>query len=400
MTWKTTLGSNPTPNLSLGWALLIAGAWLPACGADAPASLPDAGAGTTALHTFQYATPPGQETHWCQYLRLPRTDAAEQMLTGYRWSWSGLHHWSLYRTVADLPVSDLDFDHPFDCFQPGAMKYAAPASILIIGAQSGERTFPPGMGFALHSEEVVLVQAHTINASTTVQNPTLEVGLELAAPDQVSTRLGLIQFYDPYIVVPALTDARAQMRCRFPSDLTILGATTHQHVRGTGVSVYLDGPDGQPAATPAVQSWSWDHPTVLESELQVQAGSHARTICSYRGDDRALVVQGQDKLDDEMCMFIGFYYPAIAPEDGGAGFENCLQTPLPGGVGDGFGGGAKSCADTLACVRSCPPTDAPRPGEGRIDVGACWQSCVVDSCAGASAPLDALLYCVRQQCAA
>src|SRR6185436_366815 len=127
---------------------------------------------------------------------------------------------------------------------------------------------------------------------------TLEVGLQLAAPDQVSTRLGLIQFYDPYIVVPTQADARAQMRCRFPSDLAILGATTHQHVRGTGVSVYLDGADGQPGATPAVQSWSWDHPTVLESELQVQAGSYARTICSYRGDDRPLVVQGQDKLDN------------------------------------------------------------------------------------------------------
>jgi hypothetical protein len=352
---------------------------------------------TNTSHAFLYTTPPATETHWCQYLRLPKNDSGEVMLTGYRWTWSGLHHWSLYRTVGDLPT-DIDFDHPFDCFEPGAMKYASPASLLIAGDASGDRKFPPGTGFALRSEDVVIVQAHTLNTTASVQHPTLDIDLELAGPGEVTTRLGLIQFYDPYIVVPAHTDSSAQMRCRLANDFTILRATTHQHVRGTGVRVFLDAPDGQSGAEPVLESSDWEHPTVLDSDLHVQAGSYVRTICQYLGDDHPVVVQGQDKLDNEMCMFIGFYHPMVAPDDGGGAFENCVQTPLPGGVGDAFGTGTKSCAESLSCVRSCPAGDAPRPGDGRIDVGACWQTCIANSCPAASAPLDALTYCVRQRC--
>jgi len=366
-----------------------------ACGASAePPS-----AVLAASHSFSFTTPPGQETHWCQYLRLPKSESGELLLTGYQWTWSGLHHWSLYQTVGELPT-DLDVDHPFDCFAPGGMDHASAAALLIAGDPSGERSFPPDTGFALHSEEVVMVQAHTINPTSVVQNPTLDIQLALANPRDVTTRLGLIQFYDPYIVVPTHTDAVAQMRCRLPQDVTILRATTHQHIRGTGVTVFLDGAGGETGTEPVLESRDWEHPTVLDSELRVGAGSYLRTVCQYHGDDHDLVIQGQDKLDNEMCMFIGFYHPALAREDGGEAFENCFQTPLPGGVGDAFGAGTQSCAESLSCVRGCAPADAPRPSNGGVNVGACWQSCMVDSCPGASAPLDALLYCVRQQCAA
>lgn len=373
--------------------------FLLAAAAACDASAEPASAILAASHSFFYTTPPGQETHWCQYMRLPKGDAGEVLLAGYQWTWTGLHHWSLYRTVGELPP-DLDFDHPFDCFAPGGMDHASAASLLIVGDPSGESMFPPNTGFSLRSEEVVLVQAHTINPTTAVQNPTLDVRLDLANPQEVTTRLGLIQFYDPYIVVPAHSDAVAQMRCRLPRDLTILRATTHQHIRGTGVKVFLDGADGAAGTEPLVESRDWEHPTVLDVELRAGAGSYLRTVCQYRGDDHPFVVQGQDKLDNEMCMFIGFYHPAVAREDGSEAFENCIQTPLPGGVGDAFGAGTQSCAQSLSCVRACAPTDAPRPGDGRVDVGACWQRCIVDSCPAASAPLDALLYCVRQQCAA
>jgi hypothetical protein len=373
---------------------------LVAAGVSACANAPPPSPANAAVNqSFLFTTPPGAETHWCQYMRLPKSDSGELMLTGFQWKWSGLHHWSLYPTTSDLPA-DTDFNQPFDCFAPGAMKYASPASLLIAGDAAGARRFPPTTGFALRSEDVVLVQAHTVNASSAVAHPTLDVSLELARPESITNRLGLIQFYDPYIVVPADADARAQMRCRLPKDMTILAGTTHQHMRGTDVKVFFDAADGTPGTQPVVESLDWEHPTVLDNELHAQAGSYVHTVCQYHGDDHPLVVQGQDKLDNEMCMFIGYYYPMIPREQGGAAFENCVQTPQPGGVGDAFGTGTRSCAESLSCIQSCPPKDAPRPMDGRIDVGACWQKCIVDSCASASAPLDALSNCVRANCAA
>jgi hypothetical protein len=354
-------------------------------------------ASASAKYSFAFITAPGQETHWCQYVKLPKGDGAEVLVTGYQWSWADMHHWALYRTTSDLPA-DVSFDQPFDCFAPGGMKYAEPASLVLAGGATGDQTFPAGAGFGFKSEEVVIVQAHTLNTTMAETHPTLDVTLALGDAASVKNRVGLIQFYDPYIVVPAHTEAKAQMRCGVPQDMTVLFATTHEHTRGTGVQVFLDGPDGTAGAAPIVETKDWQHPTVSKDVLQVKAGSHFRTVCNYLGDDHD-VIQGQDKQDNEMCMFIGYYYPVVAAEKGGVAFENCIQTPIPGGVGDGYGTGVKTCSESLACIQACPPGDAPSPGDGRIDVGKCWQTCLVDSCTAASAPLNDLGYCVQTKCA-
>src|SRR6185369_11256515 len=134
-------------------------------------------------------------------------------------------------------------------------------------------------------------------------------------------RLGLIQFYDPYIVVPAHTEATAHMRCKIPQDMTVVLGSTHQHIRGTGVQVFLDPPGATRADTPFLASKDWEHPSVSKDALSFKAGSHVRTECSYLGDAHD-VIQGQDKMDNEMCMFVGYYYPVVSPETSPL-FENC-----------------------------------------------------------------------------
>jgi hypothetical protein len=374
---------------------------LPACSSSTD---PGSGAGGAApsaeaeSYAFSFTTPPGEETHWCQYTRLPEGKGSGVSVTGYTWSWENMHHWALYRTTADLP-KDVKLDQPFDCFQPDAMKYAEPASLVLAGGATGEQLFPEGTGFAFKSSEVVIVQAHTVNTSSSDVTAKLSMTLNVADPASVPMPLGLIQFYDPYIVVPALSPAKAAMRCAIPQDMTILFGTTHEHTRGTGVQVFLDPAGGARAEKPFLESTSWEHPTVLASPMEVKKGAHIRTSCDYLGDKND-VFQGQNKVNSEMCMFIGYYYPALDPKADGPAFENCIQEPIPGGVGDEFGTGTKTCAESLTCIQSCPPGDAPRPGDGRIDVGECWQRCLVDSCAPASAKLNALGFCVGQKCAA
>ena len=351
---------------------------------------------TVETRSFKFTTAPGQETHWCQYMRAPKGDGAEAVVTGYSWAWKNMHHWALYRTTKDLP-SDISFDEPFDCFAKGAMDHAEIGSLVLAGGETGEQMFPEGVGFGFKSEEVLVFQAHTLNVTNADVEASIDVDLHVGDPAKVKDRVGLIQFYDPYIAVPALTKARAQMRCAIPQDMTVVFGTTHEHTRGTGVQVFLDPPSGARATEPFLASTDWEHPNVSKDALKLTAGSHIRTVCDYMGD-KGDVYQGQDKVDAEMCMFIGYYYPVIEDDTRGA-FENCIQVPVPGGVGDEFGAGDKTCSQSLACIQACPPEDAPRPGDGRIDVGACWQKCLVDSCPSASAPLNILGGCVGQNCA-
>ncbi|MFT3776345.1 MAG: hypothetical protein QM820_64195 [Minicystis sp.] len=353
------------------------------------------GTGTSTQHySLQFTTKSGQETHWCQYARMPEGDGKEVVVTGYDWTWENMHHWALYRTTADLPAN-VSFDEPFDCFAPGAMEHAGPASLALGGTATGTLDFPSGTGFTFKPGEVVIFQAHTVNTSASDVTAKFEVDVKSARAADVPNRLGLIQFYDPYIVVPAHTEATAQMRCKIPQDITVVQGTTHEHTRGIGVQVFLDAPDGTRADKPFLESKDWEHPSVSNELMKIAAGSHVRTRCSYLGDESD-VIQGQDKIDNEMCMFIGYYYPVV--QDGGL-FENCVQDSVPGGVGDEFGTGSRTCTESLNCIQACPPGDAPNPGDGRIDVGKCWQKCLVDSCPAASGPLNKLTGCVGAQCA-
>jgi hypothetical protein len=217
----------------------------------------------------------------------------------------------------------------------------------------------------------------------------LELDLKLGAAGTVPNLLGLIQFYDPYIVVPAHATATAGMRCAIPQDMTIFDTTTHFHTRGVDARVFFDPPVGAPATTPIVESTSWDHPSVTAAESSLKAGSYVRTSCTYHGDNSD-VIQGADKLVNEMCMAIAYYYPRVAPQEQ-ASFENCV-------AGDEYGSGTATCGATLGCISACAPSDAPSFHDGQIDVGACWQKCIVGSCPSATAPFGAVSACIQQSC--
>jgi len=300
-----------------------------------------------------------------------------------------MHHWTLFRTTPDLP-KDVATDQPFDCFAPDADRYMQAAAITQEFMPESQMSFGPGTGFALDSEGIVVIQAHTVNPSLEPIEPTITLQLDLADPAAVPNKLGLIQFYDPYIVVPPYSPASAQMRCGVPRDLTVIRRWGHMHVHGVLADVFLDPPGAAPGTTPVASVTDWEHPPILVDTLQLPKDSNVRMVCNYRGTDK-VVLQGPDKLDNEMCMFIAYYYPAITPEEGGTDFENCVK-------GDGYGTGTQSCSDLLACVQSCPTSDRPYVHDTKIDVGPCWQQCVIDSCPSASAPFGALRDCALTNC--
>jgi hypothetical protein len=367
-----------------------------------------AGGAAPAQYALKYMTQPGEETHWCEYRKMPKSESSELLVSGVDWSWGAAHHWGLYRLVPNAPLADLPLNQPFDCFNPtGAMQYAQFSSAFLQGEAQGEISFPEGTAFPFQSEEIVIFQTHTINTTAAPVEATLDVSFRVADPAKVQNKLGLIQFYDPYIYVPAHADAKAQMRCQVPQDITLVRSTTHQHIRGVGVETFLDSADGTPGATPFVSSKTWDTPPVLNDLVKVTQGQYIRTVCHYKGDDHTEVVQGQFKGDKEMCMTIAYYYPVVAA-DMQPLFENCIQNPFltPQGAapsfGDSFGTGAKACFDTLNCVQGVlgtDPTEAPNGHDGQIDVGPNFQKCIVDSCPSASTPLFKTLTCVQANCA-
>jgi hypothetical protein len=274
---------------------------------------------------------------------------------------------------------------PVDCFTSGISAYAGSALFI---DQSGAESlaFPEGTALPFASGEILMLQLHTINTSASPIDTQLDVTLEMTDATEVK-KLGLIQFYNPFIYVPPMGSSSAHLRCSIPEEITLLNATTHFHLRGTNEEVFVQLP-GQDEL-PLVQSSDWEHPNQWTGPMTLPAGSSVRFQCDYQNPDPRPYVQGQEKGDNEMCMVIGFYHPVL--DDA---FEGCF-------TGTDVGTGTKTCAETQACTQACPPGDAPRPnGTLAIDVGACFQQCVVEACPSASNMFQQLGGCVQQNCAA
>ncbi len=376
-----------------------------ACSSSSPAPAPD----RNVQFALKYTTAAGQETHWCEYKKLPKSASGEVLVSGAKWSWKNAHHWAIYRLQPGTPIADLPLDKPFDCFNPlGAMKYAQFSSAFLQAEPSGETSFPAGTAFPFASDEIVILQTHAINTTAAPIDISVDLQLKVSDAAAVQNKLGLIQFYDPYIYVPAHAAATAQMRCKIPQDITLVRTTTHFHMRGARVDSFLDASDGTRATSPFVSSTSWALPPVLDAPVKVPQGSYIRTVCQYQGDDSNPAVQGQYKGDKEMCMTIAYYYPVVEGPAQGL-FENCVQNPLTtpdgkelAGFGDSFGTGSVGCFDTLSCVQKvlgANPSEAPNPHDGQIDVGPNFQKCIVDSCPSASTPLFRATNCIGTKCA-
>lgn len=337
--------------------------------------------------SMSYSLGIGQEQHVCQFVRMPETPGGEILVTAQTHNADFEHHWSIIRTnVTEVPQG-FALDTPVDCFTSGISAFAGSALILEQKGQSAA-ALPPGTALPFKSGEILMLQIHALNTSNAAASGVLRTTMKTAAPGEPVQKLGLIQFYDPFIHVPAMGSGTAHARCMIPQEITLVQATTHFHERGRNEKVFVDLP-GRPATSPLVESSSWEHPEVWNGSMVLPAGSSVHFTCSYENSDPVAYYQGQEKGANEMCMVLGFYYPALHD----AAFEGCF---------DGFehGTGTKSCGETSLCTQACPPSASPRPnGTLAIDVGPCFQKCIVDSCPSATAPLYAAGGCIEQNCA-
>jgi hypothetical protein len=257
-------------------------------------------------------------------------------------------------------------------------------------ARSDSFAFPAGVGLPLRAGEVLLAQVHFFDAGASDIDASVQVSMTTAV-DGVTTRADVFFFNDPFIDIPAGASSQASMRCLFPSDVTILSASSHGHGHTQGVAAFLDPPGGPPGTMPFYAGLDAANPLPVQANIPVAAGSHLRFTCKYQnalGTNE--VFQGLDYNADEMCVLSGAYYPALD-----AGVESCSLAP------DEFGNGTATCGQTVACANACPSGSAPPPDLGLSstpNVDPCWQRCVAASCRDASALVFALERCILAHC--
>jgi hypothetical protein len=315
----------------------------------------------------------GQEIERCKFFQVPAggmnvNSAVVRYLTGS-------HHVLLYRTsytsipaaTKDGKVPVIDENGVFDCAEGAAADWDVNG--VVAGTQSmkakNAATFPPGVAAKLAPGTVLLINTHYLNASSQPLVADVRVNLYTLPNEQVTQEGGFLFFYNPFIRVPARGTAQSRMRCTLPQDITLVSGQSHMHRRGVGyVAHVVDPSDGTLA--PIYESHDWENVPITEWSpgMALSKGQSIDYTCHYQNaEDRQIAQGGTTK--DEMCMFLGNYYPRVPElETCGTSTAGHGTTFIGTGTADGkttidciskYAGSQETTAELYGCVQdSCP----------------------------------------------
>jgi hypothetical protein len=303
----------------------------------------------------------------------------------------GSHHGTVWRTshMDTIPTTNLfgqaeDATVAVDCSAPtdwggtGVVAIGHSATEDPSKTQKLEHELPDDVAFKIAHNEVLLLNFHMINTSEETQTVCYKQNLPSVPADQVKQEAGMVFFYNQYITVPANGTSTADMACPVTQDITLSTAVSHMHRRGVGyTSSLLDGDPiaGGKEVQQLHHTTEWDEPPpdLYSPPLALKAGQWIRWACDYKNTEARDVAQGQ-QTTDEMCMFVGAYWPR------NAGWEQCGYD----GAGRNFGTGTMNGAQFADCWNASAKSTF---GGGPADSAARYASmrCITESCPKVSA---------------
>jgi len=282
-------------------------------------------AAPAAADGIQFATPPGA------YMVQPGQEifpnycvtVANEMQVGGFQSWmteGSSHHFILYNNGAQAAGTANG-----SCGVGGhSWMYATSTPGAVV-----TENFPPNVGLDLAANTQLTVNMHFINAGSTVGNP--QVKINLLTAKNVMYQAGTMTSFNVQINVPAATSAGPGTQtvsgtCTAPAGANFFSMSTHTHKHATAAWVeYVHGGQtteivhtGSTSTYPTDQEpgsgTDWEHPGVglwtAPNFLTVQAGDSFNYNCSYSNTDSTPVTVGETAASNEMCMAIGYYFPA------------------------------------------------------------------------------------------
>lgn len=298
----------------------------------------------------------GAEVEHCKFVQMPATglniNRTETRFT------AGSHHVLLYRTnYTSIPTQKqdgtaVDTSDVFDCSDGASNGWDV--LDVIGGSQNADggtfSKFPDNVAMRIEPNTVLMINAHYINTTTETIAPEVKINLETIPDSQVEHEGGILFYYNIFIRANGMSKSQARMRCQVPHDITLLNAQSHMHARGVGYSAEILSDGKEPATLYENDRWEDVPVKTWESGFAIEGGSQIDYHCEYDNPEQDTVWQGP-RTTDEMCMFIGAYYPATP----GASFcaydqDSGIDTQQIGAKW--IGSGTKTCTESLLCLQS------------------------------------------------
>lgn len=299
------------------WISALSLACLAACGSsDSPPSDDDGelDGGTSGdlpvpAQGFQVRTPDvvieaGQEITYCYYLRMP--NAAEVGIK--RWQsrmTTGSHHMIVYFTSAELqPEGTLSSD---GC---GGLGSLGNLPVWTYAAQSADSAaeMPSGIGMAVAAGQPAYIQMHYLNTGDEPITVHVTLNGETYEEAEAYTRAAAFVTYNTTVNLPPNATGSVTGTCAVPSDAQFFALSTHAHKQAVLTQV-TDG------ANMVFESDDWEHPAGVawdDAPFYSFASGELTYQCDYVNPTDRTITTGPSAETDEMCMAIGYFFPAEA----------------------------------------------------------------------------------------
>lgn len=258
------------------------------------------------ITTPTYTLDPGEERTTCFYTTLE--NVGEIGVRRFESSVSGgSHHVILWTThTALVPDGTLEADCATGNNPPPGN---TPVWTYVAQRPEASMALPAGVGMTLRPRQPVFVELHYLNAQTTPL--TVQASIRVYThKNEGYVRARPFIAYDTQISIPPMQRMTVRRTCTLPSpDLKFFMMSTHSH-RFTSRARVLDGD------RPLVTTADWAHPSVVEwqgpSFYQFSSG-RMTFECDYFNPTAATVEYGGSARTNEMCVGIGYYFPAAGP---------------------------------------------------------------------------------------
>ncbi|MEZ4400777.1 MAG: hypothetical protein R3B06_12200 [Kofleriaceae bacterium] len=245
---------------------------------------------------------PGQEITYCYYTTIPTT----QTLGIKRWSSTmtpGSHHLILF-FGGNQPDGTIEANCGFG--------NGLPLPVWTYSAQTptNEALMPDGVGMTVPAGQKVFVQMHYLNTSDQPLQAHVVIDAEAYATGQQYTPAAAYITYNTQINIPPMSAGTAGGDCAVPAGAKFFTLSTHAHQRAVHTQV-MDG------AAMVFQSDDWEHPGATDWRAAPNftfASGRLTYRCDYQNDSAFAVRTGDSAATDEMCMAVGYFFPATAPK--------------------------------------------------------------------------------------
>ena len=257
--------------------------------------------------TPSFTLQPGQELFKCFYTSLPATvDVAAVKFQSTMAP--GSHHFILYATQNAI--------YPDNTFRDcggglGSSQNDPPVWVYASQDPTGELDMPPGVAMPLKAHQPLIFNMHYINTGSDPKVVQVVQNIEYATGSY--QKAGAFVTFNTMISIPPGGTQKVEGHCTVPQGVNFFLMSTHSHKRTLTAQAnrYLNGQIGDSL----VLTQDWAHATVSKwysPFMNLAPGEEIYYSCNYRNDTNQTITVGESAEVNEMCMAVGYYFPATA----------------------------------------------------------------------------------------